>query len=413
MIKVLQGDITILACDAVVNAANCSLLGGGGVDGAIHRAAGGDLLKECGTLGGCPTGEAKVTKAYNLPCRYIIHAVGPVYTGGQHNEGELLRSCYRRAMELAIGLGVKHIAFPCISAGAYAFPKVEATQIALDTLLPLAWDYAMDISFVCYKHDMYTIYLRHIGQRFLFAARCVLGNQPHLEITEEQQMNWLAEMTYLLYESRTTRSWEELLPLVEAEAKLPLSDEERAFICEGLHALSTEGVEETPETRSLRMKAIERELQIGDLGAEYKFGLIDRYRNLFNRHYAERNRDIYRRIYAPLREELPVINMQDAITKPMLAFKLSPLTQATEYGMTISPHYISFPMELEFPILSFDEEDIQTLTLIAEGDWYWCQCLLSMLEYNYQQKREECIRFVLSSPIIPALLKRMAELSNY
>lgn len=414
MIKVLLGDITTLACDAVVNAANCSLLGGGGVDGAIHRAAGGDLLKECGTLGGCPTGEAKVTKAYKLPCRYIIHAVGPVYTGGQHNESDLLRSCYKRAMELAQGLGVKHIAFPCISAGAYAYPKEEATQIALDTLLPLAWDYAMDISFVCYKPDMHSIYLRQIGQRLLQATVGVLGLLHHHEFEEEQQKNWQSEMIYMLSRSKDARPCEELLRLIEAEAQIPIAEEDRLLIIKGLQALHLGGAEETAEIRSLWMRSLEAELQhaSASLDAEHRLDLISRYRRLFNRHYAERNRDIYLRIYAPLSEELPKINAEEATSQPMLAFKLSPLTQGSEYGMALMPHGIPFVEGLAYPILDSAIEE-ELLGWIREMDWYGCQGFLTVLEHNYHERREACLRFVLSSPAIPALLKRMAELSNH
>lgn len=161
IIKTVKGDITKLSVGAIVNAANESLLGGGGVDGAIHYAAGAQLLEECKLLGGCQTGEAKITKGYNLPAKFIIHTVGPVYGHEQGREDELLASCYWNSLLIAQERGIKTIAFPCISTGVFRFPKDEAAKIAVDTIKSFISKYPdalEEIIFVTHEELDFNIY---------------------------------------------------------------------------------------------------------------------------------------------------------------------------------------------------------------------------------------------------------------
>src|SRR6266849_3353499 len=161
-IGIIQGDITKFDVDAIVNAANTTLLGGGGVDGAIQRAAGPELLAECRTLGGCQPGEAKITRGYRLPARFVIHTVGPVWRGGKHDEPQTLANCYRNSLQLAVENEVKTIAFPAISCGAYGYPISEATQIAVETTREfLATTDKIDkVVFVLWSEDIYDAYRR-------------------------------------------------------------------------------------------------------------------------------------------------------------------------------------------------------------------------------------------------------------
>ena len=166
-LQITQGDITTCAVDAIVNAANTSLLGGGGVDGAIHRAAGPELLAECRTLGGCKTGEAKATKGYRLPCRYVIHTPGPIWHGGNANEDTLLAACYRNSLTVASGLGCKTVAFPSISTGVYHFPVDRAARIAVDTILRYLGGHPEieSVTMVCFDPVTRAAYQRALAEK--------------------------------------------------------------------------------------------------------------------------------------------------------------------------------------------------------------------------------------------------------
>ena len=161
-IDIVRGDVTKLDVDGSVNAANTTLLGGGGVDGAIHRAAGPELLAECRTLGGCQPGEAKITRGYRLPARFVIHTVGPIWRGGKHGEPETLANCYQNSLRLAVENGIKTIAFPAISCGAYGYPVQAAAQIALQTTREFlaTTDKIDQVIFVLWGDEIYETYRR-------------------------------------------------------------------------------------------------------------------------------------------------------------------------------------------------------------------------------------------------------------
>ena len=208
-IQIVRNDITKMNCDAIVNAANQTLLGGGGVDGAIHRAAGSELLAECKTLGGCHTGEAKITGAYRLPCKYVIHTVGPVWRGGGHHEEERLISCYRNSLKLAEEYHCESVAFPLISAGAYGYPKEQALQIAVSEICKFLIHHDIMVYIVVFDKDCFQISKRLIHDITEYIDECYV--EAH-------------------YEDNTTRLYTYLFddefaePMLDRTASLSLSE---------------------------------------------------------------------------------------------------------------------------------------------------------------------------------------------
>ena len=194
-LQIIQQDITTMRCDAIVNAANTSLRGGGGVDGAIHNAAGPELLRECMTLGGCKTGQAKLTKGYGLPAKFVIHTVGPVWQGGEHGEKALLESCYREAMRIAAEQAFDSVAFPLISAGIYGYPKEKALRVAVDTIADCLEQRDMQVFLVVLDRSAVQLEKRlaaelkgYLNQCYLPMVRKALGKATHRMLAAEKRL---------------------------------------------------------------------------------------------------------------------------------------------------------------------------------------------------------------------------------
>ena len=216
-LEIVRNDITKMKVDAIVNAANSSLLGGGGVDGAIHAAAGPELFEECLTLGGCKTGSAKITKGYRMPCKYIIHAVGPQWRGGKHGEKELLESCYQTSLELAKSHQCESIAFPLISAGIYGYPKDQALKVAMDVIRDFLFENEMMVYIVIFDKAAYQI----SEKLFADIAEYIDDNyvDAHTDYRRESMRLQAPTMAYEVCESKC------LMPEEDLDSKLKMMDE--------------------------------------------------------------------------------------------------------------------------------------------------------------------------------------------